>query len=983
MTSIKNFEKKQHDNLLIQGCCNNSNEIKVDRRKNILQHLIVTIVAALLLLPVQLFAYTPGGSAERNTGTIAGTIVDEMGLGVPSALLVLDKDNRYTLSELTGRYRFLDVPVGEYVLSVKYLGYEEFTAPVQVIAGKETVLNIQLKEEVYTIGEVIIVGEAIKGQARALSIEKNNSNITNMVAADHIGRFPDSNVGDALKRIPGITMQADQGEARNIVVRGLSAALNSVTLNGGRIPSAEGDNRNVQMDLIPSDMISTIEVNKTLLPDMEADAIGGSVNLVTKAAPKKRVLSANLASGYNPIRQGMTYVGGLVYGDRYFNDRLGAVLSLSYQDKDYGSDNIEAEWAKDEFDNAYIKQFEIRKYDVQRVRRSGSLNLDYVFNPEHKIEFNTMYNWRDDRENRYRHRQRRMKPIYDSIDNSIIGYKGELDRQTKGGIDNNRNRSRRLEDQRVLSVGMSGEHLLAPWLEARWSGSFARASEDRPNERYISYRSKNHNFTQDLSDGVFPKISTLNETDDGYYFDEVAEERRYTYEDEYTAKLHFRAPLSVIKDQKGRLRFGTKLRFKEKVRDNNYFAYEFLGDANQYLFNAIPTSYYDDERFLGGRGYIPGRFANNEFLGQIPLSDTSLYKPEDVLAEYYAGNYNAREDIYAAFVRWDQNITKDFVIITGVRMEHTKIDYLGHTLIDDTKGEDVRDRNSYTNWFPNLTFRYQPTQKFTLRGAFSTSIARPNYYWLVPYTLINSDDEEISTGNAHLKSTYAYNYDLIASYYPAGISQISCGFFYKRLNNFIYKYATEAYSRNHFAQDFPELTNPIADSVTWRYSQYRNGDNVDLYGLEVSYTHKLEFLPWILRNLVVNANYTYTHSIANGITNEDGEVREDMPLPGTAPHTINASLAYEDKLVSVRVSFNFTNDYLDELGGSSFEDRYYGTQSFLDVNASVNLPKGIQIYAQANNLLNQPLYYYQGQSDRLMQIEYYLPSFILGLKWNF
>ena len=112
-----------------------------------------------------------------------------MGLGVPSALLVLDKDNRYTLSELTGRYRFLDVPVGEYVLSVKYLGYEEFTAPVQVIAGKETVLNIQLKEEVYTIGEVVIVGEAIKGQARALSIEKNNSNITNMVAADHIGRF--------------------------------------------------------------------------------------------------------------------------------------------------------------------------------------------------------------------------------------------------------------------------------------------------------------------------------------------------------------------------------------------------------------------------------------------------------------------------------------------------------------------------------------------------------------------------------------------------------------------------------------------------------------------------------------------------------------------------------------------------------------------------------------------------------------------------
>ena len=111
------------------------------------------------------------------------------------------------------------------------------------------------------------MGDQARGQVKALNQQKTNVNVSNVISADQIGRFPDSNIGDALKRVPGIAMQNDQGEARNIVVRGLASELNSVTLNGNRIPSAEGDNRKVQMDVIPSDMIQTIEVNKTLTPD--------------------------------------------------------------------------------------------------------------------------------------------------------------------------------------------------------------------------------------------------------------------------------------------------------------------------------------------------------------------------------------------------------------------------------------------------------------------------------------------------------------------------------------------------------------------------------------------------------------------------------------------------------------------------------------------------------------------------------------------
>ena len=150
--------------------------------------------------------------------------------------------------------------------------------------------------------EVQVKG-AFQGQKKAINTQKNNLGITNVVSADQVGKFPDSNIGDALKRISGINVQYDQGEARFGQVRGTSADLSSVTINGNRVPSAEGDTRNVQLDLIPADMIQTIEVSKVVTPDMDGDAIGGSINLVTKNSPYKRTINATAGSGYNWISE--------------------------------------------------------------------------------------------------------------------------------------------------------------------------------------------------------------------------------------------------------------------------------------------------------------------------------------------------------------------------------------------------------------------------------------------------------------------------------------------------------------------------------------------------------------------------------------------------------------------------------------------------------------------------------------------------------
>jgi len=221
--------------------------------------------------------------AEAQNGRLAGRVIDKDGLPLPGATVTIGSAKPLsTLTRSDGYFSLNGLPTGQNKVSVSYIGYQPYSE--QITLGTQAVdLTITLEDSFTLLEGIVVKGDGLKGQAKALNQQKGDINVTNVVSADQIGRFPDSNIGDAIKRIPGITMQNDQGEARNIIIRGMASGLNSVTLNGERIPSAEGDNRNIQMDLIPADMVQTIEVNKVVLPNMDADAIGGSVNLVTRA----------------------------------------------------------------------------------------------------------------------------------------------------------------------------------------------------------------------------------------------------------------------------------------------------------------------------------------------------------------------------------------------------------------------------------------------------------------------------------------------------------------------------------------------------------------------------------------------------------------------------------------------------------------------------------------------------------------------------
>lgn len=252
---------------------------------------------AFALVAVGAVSATP--AVAQSAGSVTGIVVDaETGFPLAGASVLIQGTARSTLTNQQGRFALLNLPAGEHVASVAYLGYSESSLTVTVMAGQVTEVRIEVAPAALEVEGFTVTGQR-RGQAAALNQQLTAANVTNVVAADQIGRFPDANVGDALKRIPGISVIWDQGEARFGLIRGTEPRLNSVMINGERIPSAEAEVREVQLDLIPSDMVSAVEVNKTLTPDMDADAIGGAVNIVTRAAPSERRVSATLGSGYN------------------------------------------------------------------------------------------------------------------------------------------------------------------------------------------------------------------------------------------------------------------------------------------------------------------------------------------------------------------------------------------------------------------------------------------------------------------------------------------------------------------------------------------------------------------------------------------------------------------------------------------------------------------------------------------------------------
>lgn len=907
---------------------------------------------------------------ETSLGIISGQVTDTERHTLPGATIQIESLHTGVTADINGFYKLPNIKPGTYTLKVSYVGYTPIYKKVNVTNSNKVIVTDIVMSEGLELQEVSVKG-AFAGQRKALQMQKSAMGVTNVVSADQIGKFPDSNIGDALKRINGINVQYDQGEARFGQVRGTSADLTSVTVNGNRLPSAEGDTRNVQLDLIPADMVQTIEVSKVVTSDMDGDAIGGSINLVTKNTPYRRVLNFTGSTGYTWISGKPQWNIGGTWGDRFFGNKLGVMASASYQYAPGGSDNTEFEYVEKKGE-IQLKEAQVRQYYVTRERQSYSLALDYQFNPLHKISFKGIYNRRNDWENRYRISYKKLNS--DAKDQSIV-------LQTKAGADDTK--GARLERQQTMDFTLDGEHNFGN-LKLDWTSSYSRATEDRPNERYIGLKLKggsDMNFGESFVDvGMRQPYSILSipAFDEAKWkLDELCNSDQSIKENEIKERINFTLPLS--KGLYGNtLKFGYKYTRKDKERNTEY--YDYTDAEDKYIPDwKTNITYKIRDGFMPGSQYPIGtQFVSKDYMGGI---DFNKADGAEVLEEE-AGNYEATEQIHAGYLRLDQKLGKRLDATIGLRIENTRLKTSGvNYIMDENDNESLKPtgeyKSNYTNLLPSLLLRYKTGDDGSIRASVTKTMSRPKYSALVANKRFNIADQEATIGDPNIKPTTAWNFDLSIDHYFKSIGMVSLGLFYKDMKN------VNIETLGYYTGEELGLT---GNEEMFEVTQNMNAYDARVYGVEAAYQRDFGFIAPSLRCLGFYGNYTYTHTTTRNYNPRLGiDSSDDVKMAGSPEHTANASLYFEKGGVNIRLSYNFASSFIDQMNTGSRElDRYYDKVSYLDLNASYTWGKQTKftVFAEANNLLNQPLRYYQGTKDRTMQTEYYGVKVNAGFKIN-
>mgnify|MGYP003471643034 FL=1 len=456
--------------------------------------------------------------------------------------------------------------------------------------------------------------------------------------------------------------------------------------------------------------------------------------------------------------------------------------------------------------------------------------------------------------------------------------------------------------------------------------------------------------------------------DNTFSLKEVTEEQEDIQEKDFKLNLNLELPLR--KGEFGnKLKFGGKLVAKSKDKDKDYYEYEPLNEDGFDISSFTNIVSQNRDGFMPGDKYKAGSFISKDYLGNLDLNNSSLFKKTQNLDEIAVG-FNAKETVTAGYLRFDQNLGKKWKMMAGVRLENTHIKYSGMNY-DANKDElthTAESKKSYLNVLPSLLVKYDANDELKVRASFTNTISRPKYSALIPNVNITKDDE-ISMGNPDLDATISYNLDLSADYYFKSIGLVSAGVFYKRINDFIVDQRISDYVYN--GETYQKFTQP------------KNAGNADLLGVELGYQRDFGFIAPALKHFGFYGNYTYTYTRVSDFNFEGRENESGLRLPGSPKNTANASLYYERSGLNVRLSYNYASAFIDEMGKTKFEDRYYDAVNYLDLNASYTFAKHYTFYVEANNLLNQPLRYYQGSKDLTAQVEYYGVKMNAGFKINF
>ena len=938
-----------------------------------------------------------------------------------------------------GEFELPEVAAGHYTLTVSFVGFKTYSQEINVTAGQTLNLPITLSVASQS-QEIEVSADRVHGEADAINTTRTADNIIQTLPSQVIMSLPNANVADALGRLPSIVLYRIEGEGVYIQVRGTEPRLTNITVDGITIPAPEPTVRQIRLDVIPSDLVESVQINKTLSANMDADGIGGSVNLITRTAAEHPTLNLFTDGGYTPILNGR-YAGetGGTYGQRFGkNKQFGLLVNGSYDYNGRGIDNIQpALDVYSTFAQPFYDDNTIRDYRYYRYREGFDATADYKMNDNTNFSATGIYtdlkDWGD-------------KWYYEPVSNPLPSTGGTPATTLQAPKFYT---SSKRPNASIGSLILTGRHFdNNSWITATLSASrsYEVDSAGNPKSDFSWNAAKlNCNFVPANQTDVYRPTfgacdqasSPLQNAADWSFKDitistgDVAEldlTGALSYAHTYTAHQHF-----------GTFEVGFKFSNNHKSQNSTETVYD--GTATKLpvetmaeLQSAFENTDYYNGSYFGGKFGPVSDFNKVQTWVLSPVSSGGL----GGLGGPYVDGYKTASDTYPNLFHYVEQIPAfyamntielgKFHVQTGLRFEDTRMNTFGYYATLYAPGSSacnglpapfngpsgcgiptgVANNPSYLDVLPSLQVRYRLDSDSDVRLVVARGVARPDPYQLVPYVTEDDDGDTVSVGNPTLRPEHANNYDLLYEKYLQPLGMIQGGVFFKQLTAPQFEFATPL---GVSIASLPAGSLPIASSLLSAIETDQaqigapstvsisiNGENAYLYGFEVSFQQHLNYLPSVLGGLGISANYAYTGSQEKGFP-----LRTDHPrLIDQAANDWNISPTYDTKRFSLRMGVSFNGASLFSYNwiapslapGSNPDPSGLGptgpsgdvwTLPHLqtDAQATYRFWRGLSVMANGLNLNNEVFGYYTGSTQFVNQREYYKPTYSLGLHYTF
>jgi iron complex outermembrane receptor protein len=946
--------------------------------------LIVTIMVSLFLSP---------NLQAQDSGRVTGQVINAATRSsLEGARVTVSGRSGEWFTARDGSFQISGLGAGAQVLTISYTGLDPQTVTVNV-GDEPSRVMVELTSDVYELDRFVVAGER-EGSAAAITAQRNADNVKSVVATDSFGNIADGNLGEMLKRVSGIATNINEGEVDQIFVRGMGAAFSSVTMDGNKLPSpGKGKKtRNFEIDKLPADYIESIEVIKAPTPDMDADSIGGAVNMITKSgfSVKGRRVSYNFGMTHKTLKSKNSFFGGLQYSDVLGDDqKLGIFMSLSYSDNWVPQDTTQLDFQTTPAAVPYATRFRLEDSLHSRNRSGLGLKFDYKWSDETVLTASLMLSRYEEDVDQKRFSVTSRSNVADYVP----GYTENRWEHVNAEWSYEMTRIEPKQESYVLKLGAKhdrGDHkvdysvFFAPSTASEYRQDFFI---DLPGQRVVVDRSASAWYP------TYTNISPGDPSDFNRYRNARlttnwgdSDETVWGGEFNYLKEFSWNVPFS--------LKVGGRYRGQELEVDNQSIVSNYVGadgvmggddNLSQFRMDKI------EHQIFGGRypqlqwadvGKASASFANSRNLWDDDLVTSARNS--------VSSDGKVTEEIFATYAMGTFDIGK-LRLMTGVRMEHTKVKAVGmlnrpivpalpSTAPEADRAQQVlagyqktTAKSDYTNYFPGVHFRYEASKSLMLRASYTTSIARSPFGELMPDTTINETNRTYSVNNTGLRPQQADNYDLSAEYYFEPSGYLSVGFFYKTIDDYIFtdSYVIGAGPNNGFNGQFEDYT----------FSSKKNGGQSKVKGVEFSYNQQLRFLPAWAQGFSAYASYTFIESEGN--YNSQGATSDDQ-LVQFVPNVWNLGLTYERFGWTVRAQVNFNDRYLNAYAVQEAQRVYDDSRMDGSLSVKYQFSKRFGLFCDWTNALDETVVRVQGKDVyRPQKVRYNGMRINLGVSGTF